>query len=152
MFCILITITYNATWGLIQKYNCVTTETDARKVAIIMGVLSMVGPVIFFIPAIAGRVLLPDLINTTEGTKYAYVAISLKLLPTGIMGLMVAGMFSATMSSLGSDYNVFSGGLTKDFYGKIVRPDTDDRMLIRLGRINTALIGCITIFFTIQNS
>ncbi|MBT4482850.1 MAG: sodium transporter, partial [Candidatus Latescibacteria bacterium] len=122
MFCVLIALSYNATWGLVQKYNCVATETDARKVAILMGVLSAVGPVIFFIPVMAARILLPDLVDS----KYAYVAISLKLLPTGVMGLMIAGMFSATMSSLGSEYNVLSGVLTKDFYGKIVRPDADE--------------------------
>ena len=149
MFCIIIGISYNATWSYVQKYNCVATETDARKVAIIMGVLSAVGPVIFFIPAMAARILLPELINEDGGSRIAYVTMCLKLLPTGIMGLMVAGMFSATMSTLGSEYNVLSGVLTKDFYGKIIRPDADERTLIRWGRINTAIIGGITIFVAI---
>ena len=149
MFCVIISISYNATWGLVQKYNCVATEIDARKVAIIMGVLSIIGPVIFFIPAMAARVLLPELINTPDGSKFAYVAMCLKLLPAGVMGLMVAGMFSATMSTLGNDYNVLSGVLTKDFYGKVIRPDADEKRLILWGRINTAIIGGITIFFAI---
>ncbi len=146
---LIIGISYNATWSYVQKYNCVATETDARKVAIIMGVLSAVGPVIFFIPAMAARILLPELINEDGGSRIAYVTMCLKLLPTGIMGLMVAGMFSATMSTLGSEYNVLSGVLTKDFYGKIIRPDADERTLIRWGRINTAIIGGITIFVAI---
>ncbi|MFC1539810.1 hypothetical protein ACFL6H_10335, partial [Candidatus Latescibacterota bacterium] len=149
MFCIMICISYNATWGLVQKYNCVATEQDARKVALIMGILATVGPVVFFVPAMAARVLLPELSDMPDGSTYAYVAVSLKLLPAGLMGLMVAGMFSATLSTLGSDYNVLSGVLTKDFYGKIIRPDADENRLILWGRINTALIGSITILIAI---
>ncbi|MFC1650066.1 hypothetical protein ACFL2X_00700 [Candidatus Latescibacterota bacterium] len=149
MFCIMICLSYNATWGLVQKYNCVATEKDARKVALIMGILATIGPVIFFIPAMAARVLLPELSDMPDGSKFAYVAISLKLLPTGIMGLMVAGMFSATLSTLGSDYNVLSGVLTKDFYGKIIRPEANEKQLILWGRINTAIIGGITVLIAI---
>ncbi|MFC1552883.1 hypothetical protein ACFL6P_10025, partial [Candidatus Latescibacterota bacterium] len=90
-----------------------------------------------------------ELSEMADGSKFAYVAISLKLLPAGIMGLMVAGMFSATLSTLGSDYNVLSGVLTKDFYGKIIRPDASEKQLILWGRINTAIIGGITVFIAI---
>jgi len=149
MFCVIIAISYNATWSLVQKYNCVATEADARKVAITMGALSLVGPIIFFIPAMIARVLLPELVDEPDGSKYAYVAMCLNVLPTGVMGLMVAGMFSATLSTLGSEYNVLSGVLTKDFYGKIIRPEADEKLLIKWGRINTALIGAITIVFAL---
>ncbi len=145
MFCVMIAISYNATWGLVQKYNCVATETDARKVAVTMGVLSVIGPIVFFVPAMAARVLLPELVDVDGGSRIAYVTMCLRLLPAGVMGLMVAGMFSATLSTLGSEYNVLSGVLTKDFYGKVIRPDADEALLIRWGRINTALIGGITI-------
>lgn len=149
MFALMVLASYNATWGLVQKYNCVETEMDARKVALTMGILSIIGPVVFFIPAMASRVLLPDLINQDGGSRIAYVTMCLKLLPAGVMGLMVAGMFSATLSTLGSEYNVLSGVLTKDFYAKKINPDADERTLIMWGRINTALIGGITIFFAI---
>ncbi|MCE5249454.1 hypothetical protein LLG96_04455 [bacterium] len=149
MFAVMITLSYNATWGLVQKYNCVATEADARKVAILMGALSFVGPLIFFVPAMAGRILLPELMDKPGGSAEVYVAVALRVLPTGIMGLLVAGMFSATLSTLGNDYNVLSGVLTKDFYGKVIRPDADEVSLIKWGRINTAIIGLITIVFAI---
>ena len=149
MFAIIITLSYNATWGLVQKYNCVATELDARKVAALMGFLSFLGPLIFFVPAMAGRILIPELMDKPGGSAEVYVAVALRVLPTGVMGLLVAGMFSATLSTLGNDYNVLSGVLTKDFYGKVVRPDADDKTLLRVGRINTAIIGGLTIFFAI---
>ncbi len=149
MFAIIISLSYNATWGLVQKYNCVATEADARKVAILMGALSFIGPLIFFVPAMAGRILLPELMDKPGGSAEVYVAVALRILPAGIMGLLVAGMFSATLSTLGNDYNVLSGVLTKDFYGKVICPDADEKRLIMWGRINTAIIGSLTIFFAI---
>lgn len=149
MFAVIISLSYNATWGLVQKYNCVATEADARKVAILMGVLTFIGPLIFFLPAMAGRIFLPELMNQPNGPAESYVQVALHVLPTGVMGLLVAGMFSATLSTLGNDYNVLSGVLTKDFYGKVVNPDADEASLIKWGRINTVIIGLLTIFFAI---
>ncbi|MBN1290784.1 MAG: hypothetical protein JXB48_03015 [Candidatus Latescibacteria bacterium] len=149
MFAIMITLSYNATWGLVQKYNCVATEMDARKVAALMGILSFIGPLVFFIPAMAGRILMPELMDRPGGSAEVYVAMALRVLPTGVMGLLIAGMFSATLSTLGNDYNVLAGVLTKDFYGKVIRPDADEKSLLRMGRINTAIIGGLTIFFAI---
>lgn len=149
MFAVIISLSYNATWGLVQKYNCVATEADARKVAILMGALTFIGPLIFFMPAMAGRIFLPELMNQPNGPAESYVQVALHVLPTGVMGLLVAGMFSATLSTLGNDYNVLSGVLTKDFYGKVINPDADEASLIKWGRINTVIIGLLTIFFAI---
>jgi solute:Na+ symporter, SSS family len=149
MFALITGISYNASWGMVQKYNCVATEKDAKKVAITMGVLSFVGPLIFFIPAMAGRILVPELMDKPGGTAEAYVAVCLKVLPVGMMGLIVAGMFSATLSTLGNEYNVLSGILTKDFYHKRIRPDADEKTLLFWAKINAALVGSLTILFAI---
>jgi Na+/proline symporter len=114
-----------------------------------MGILSFLGPMLFFIPAMAARVAIPELMDKPGGTAEAYVAISLKVLPIGIMGLMIAGMFSATLSTLGNEYNVLSGVLTKDFYARKINPEASEKQLIMWGKINTALIGGLTILFAI---
>ena len=149
MFAIMITISYNASWGLVQKYNCVQTEKDAKRVAIVMGILSIIGPILFFIPAMVARVVLPELLERPGGAAEAYVAMSLRVLPIGVMGLMIAGMFSATLSTLGNEYNVLSGILTKDFYGRVIRPAATEKQILFWGKINTAIIGSLTIIFAI---
>lgn len=149
MFCLLILISYNATWSYVQKYNCVEKEKDARLVAVTMCVLFIIGPVIFFVPAMAGRILMPELMANNDQTKYTYILVCLKLLPVGMMGLMVSAIFSATMSTLGSEYNVLSGVLTKDFYGRVIKPNASEDELVKWGRINTAIIGFITILFAL---
>lgn len=151
MFACLTFLTYNASWGLIQKYNCVATEKDAQKVAVGMGVMSFLGPLIFFFPAIAARAYLPGIMGAgvIERSDEVYVLMALKILPIGLMGMLVAGMCSATLSTLGNEYNVLSGVLTKDFYGRIMRPDADDKRLVRVGRYNTVIIGSLTTAFAI---
>jgi SSS family solute:Na+ symporter len=65
------------------------------------------------------------------------------------MGMLVAGMCSATLSPLGNEYNVLSGILTKDFYQKVVHPGADEKLLVRWGRSNTVIIGALTTFFAL---
>ena len=143
MFSLVILLNYNASWGLVQKYNCVATEKDSRKVAVTMGVLSFISPPIFFIPAMVARVYLPKIMGSgvLARSDEVYALIALKVLPVGVMGLLVAAMFSATLSTIGNEFNVLSGILTKDFYQKIIRPGADDKRLVFVGRINTAIIG-----------
>ncbi len=101
---------------------------------------------IFFFPAIAARAYLPGIMGASvlQRSDEVYVLMALKILPIGLMGMLVAGMCSATLSTLGNEYNVLSGVLTKDFYGRIIRPDADDRRLVRWGRYNTVIIGAVT--------
>ncbi|OGD18653.1 MAG: hypothetical protein A2W03_08650 [Candidatus Aminicenantes bacterium RBG_16_63_16] len=147
MFALVTLLSYNASWGLVQKYNCVATEKDAGKVAVTMGVLSFIGPLIFFFPALAARSYLPKFMGAgvLDRSDEIYVLMALKILPAGLVGLLVAGMFSATLSTLGNEYNVLSGVLTKDFYHRMIRPDADEKRLMRWGRLNCAIIGLVTL-------
>jgi len=147
MFALVTVLSYNASWGLVQKYNCVATEKDAGKVAVTMGVLSFIGPLLFFFPAMAARFYLPKIMGAgvLGRSDEIYVLMALKILPAGIMGLLVAGMFSATLTTLGNEFNVLSGVLTMDFYNRMIRPDADERKLMTVGRLNCALIGLITL-------
>ena len=65
------------------------------------------------------------------------------------MGLMIAAMFSATMSTLSGDYNAMAGVLTGDVYHRIVNPRASERQLVLVGRIATALVGGLTILIGI---
>jgi Na+/proline symporter len=62
-----------------------------------------------------------------------------------MIGLLVAGLFAATMSSMDTGLNRNAGFLTKNFYAKLIRPQADDKELLRVGQILTALMGIIVI-------
>jgi Na+/proline symporter len=102
-------------------------------------------PPIFFFPGMAARIILPNL----ENTRFAYAAIILKILPIGLMGFILSGMLSATMSTLGSEYNTLSGVLTRDFYSKIINPNATEQREVLFGRIATLIIGIITMLLAI---
>lgn len=145
----LITImTYSASWSLVQKYNTVRSEEDSRKMVYLIAVLMFIMPPVFFFPGIAARLLLPDLADAKE----VYAAISLKVLPLGMMGFILVALLSATMSTLGSEFNTLSGILTRDFYKKKIKPALSGREEVIVGRISTVLIGTITILIAIMLS
>ncbi len=128
-------------WPLIQRYYCVPREKDAVKVGITVIVLYIVGPPIMFLPAIAATRILPGL----EDAGDVYPLLCNTLLPAGMLGLVVAAMFAATMSMLSSDYNVCANVLTNDVYRRLIRPDASDRELVLVGRLATLLVGSLAL-------
>ncbi len=134
---VMIVFKYNANWAFIQRLYCVRDERAARRVAWLSGFLFLATPVLFVLPPLAARVVLPDL----PDHEMAYVAISARLLPSGLLGMMLAAMFSATMSSLNSEYNVMAGVLTNDIYKRLLRPNASPSQLLWAGRVFTVLIG-----------
>lgn len=140
-FVVLMIISYNTTWSLVHKFNCVPTEKDASKVAWLVAILNLIAPIIFFSPAIFARLILPNLTHP----EYSYAAIAFTVLPTGLMGILVVGMFASTIATMGSEFNVLAGILTNDLYKRIFRPDASDEQLVKVGKIATVLAGGLII-------
>ena len=138
-------LSYNASWSLVQKYNTVKSEKDARKMVYLISFLMFITPPIFFFPAFAAKLILPNVTNAKE----IYAAITLKILPVGMMGFILVALLSATMSTLGSEFNTLSGILTRDFYKKKINPDITEKKEVVYGRIATVAIGLVTIVLAI---
>ncbi len=134
---LLVVLKYNSNWAFIQRLYVVRDEASARKVGYLSVALFLVLPAIYLLPPIAARAILPPL----ENPEQAYVAVCVHLLPAGMMGLMIASMFSATMSSLNSEFNVMAAVLTKDFYQRFLRPAAGDRHLVWMARATTLGVG-----------
>jgi Na+/proline symporter len=128
-------------WSLIQRYYCVPKERDAIKVGGLVIALYILGPPIMFFPAIAATQFLPGVKDAGQ----IYPILCTQLMPAGMLGLMVAAMFSATMSTLSSDYNVCASVLTNDVYRRQLRPRADQRELVFVGRMMTLLVGVIAL-------
>jgi solute:Na+ symporter, SSS family len=144
---IMVSFGYN-TSAMAQRYFSVDNERSARKVALLCCGLFFAGAFLWFIPPMAMRVVYPDLhavwpalANPSEG---AYAVASLTLLPHGLIGVMLAAMFSSTMANLSAQFNLKSAILTKDLYQALVRKHARDRELLIVGWISTFLIGAAT--------
>ncbi|MEM6845296.1 MAG: sodium/solute symporter [Bacteroidota bacterium] len=138
---VMIAIKFNGNWAFIQRFYSVKNEQAGRKMGIASAVLFLIFPLLFLLPPIAARVILPELSNP----EMAYVSVALEVLPTGIMGILLAAMFAATMSSLDSEYNVVANVITNDIYKRKVNPSATDRELMNVARVVTLLVGGLVI-------
>ena len=134
-------VKYNENWTFIQKFYCVRDEGAAIKVGVVTGLLFLVFTPLFLLPAVASPLIVPGL----EDPEMAYVSVSIRLLPAGIMGILFSSMFAATMSSLNSEYNVMAGVLTHDIYRRLFHPDASERRLLAVARISTVLVGAVMV-------
>ena len=139
-------------WSMVQRYYSTRSEKDARKVGYFVSVLLLIGPPVFYLPAMAARLFLPELSNGQMNEVYALVCKS--VLPAGCVGLVIAAMFSATMSTLAGDYNAAASVLTNDFYKRMLAPDSSPKQQMRVARLTTGLIGALVIgiTFVMQNA
>lgn len=131
-------------WGFIQRFLCVSSEKDAKKSAWLFGILYLFSPVIWMLPPIVYR-----LVNPNADPKEAYILACREALPPGIVGLMLAAMFSATASMIDSQLNVFSGVLTRDFYMALFRKNATESSLVVVGRLFTVALGLVLIIISL---
>ncbi|EKB49767.1 sodium:solute symporter family protein [Cecembia lonarensis] len=73
------------------------------------------------------------------GNDLAYSAM-LTFLPTGLIGVVLASLIAAVMSTLSTHLNWGSSYVVNDFYLRFVRPEATDKELVAVGRISTVLL------------
>lgn len=129
-------------WAYVQRFVSVGNERDARRTGLVFGGLYTFSPVLWMIPPIAYYLLQPGL--DKAGAEGAYILICQRVLPTGLLGLMLAAMLSATSCKANTLLNICAAVLTRDVYQKLVRPDASARHLLRVARAATVLIGLLT--------
>lgn len=143
-FIVMLTITLNGSWSLAQKYYSVGDTRQAEKAAYLSAALYFIGTPIMILPAILGRLFLPDLI-AAHHTADVYVYLMIDLLPAGMVGIVVAALLSATMATVSADFSAIAGVLTKDVYQRLIRPNASQASVLRMGKLITLLIGSLSV-------
>ncbi len=142
-FATVMIVSYNASWSLAQKYYSVRDEREASKAAYFSAALNILGAPLMILPAIIGRHILPDLV-AQHRTADTYVLLVMRLLPAGMVGIIMAAMFSATMAAVSGDFNAIASVLTQDIYQRFIRPATSEHRLVFVGRWVTFGLGALT--------
>ncbi len=128
-----------------SRYLCVKDSHHARKAALLAGVLFLGGIFIWFLPPMAATISHPDLAVTfptlKEPSEGAFFAMAKATFPVGMIGLLVSGIFAATMSSMDSGLNKNAGVFIKNFYQPILRPAAGERELLKAGKATTIVLG-----------
>ena len=130
-----------------NRYFAVKTGREARYAATLGLVLMVLGSFIWFIPPIAARLLFQadvDALAIAKPQEASYAVVSMKLLPTGMTGMMVVAMFAATMSSMDSGLNRNAAVIVEDIYPTFCRllgiEPMGPRGRMRLGQVTS--LGC----------
>lgn len=134
-------------WAYVQRYTSVATVKESKKVAYLFTILYLVSPVIWMLPPMIYRIINPNLQGLEpEG---AYMMICQKVLPAGLIGLVLAGMISATSSKANTTINLVATVFANDIYKPLLRPKSSDKELILMARLFTLLFGAATIIVAI---
>lgn len=137
--------TLSTNWSLVQRYYSTKSEKDAKKMAYLVAALLFIGPPLFFFPAMAAKVFLPGIPEAEMNGVYAIVCKS--VLPAGMVGMVIAAMFSATMSSLAGNFNAVAAVIVNELYLKIDRAAGAARKMIA-ARLATVLTGGAVVALT----
>lgn len=151
LFSILLISIIGFAGGQGQRFYSVKDEKDALKVGRFAGILALTIPIVFGIPPLVARVYWPDLTQVEWFRPYfgknpqdlVFIALCLKVLPNGLIGVFVAAMLAATMSTLSVVYNMVSSIYSRDIYQGIFKKSLDDRRLLMTGRAASISIGLI---------
>ncbi|MFA0412194.1 transporter [Vibrio renipiscarius] len=127
-------------------------DTDnSRKAALLAMVLMGVGSIIWFIPPWASAILYPEAATLYPqlGGKAAdavYLVFAKNAMPVGTVGLLLAGLFAATMSSMDSALNRNSGIFVRSIYQPLVKDsDKSDAHFLKVGKIIGFISGLLVI-------
>lgn len=139
-------------WPYVQRYESVPTVKDAKKSTYLIGVLFLFSPMVFYLPAMLYRMIEPgpgmdvDPVAMSAIGEGAYMSMSRTVLMTGMVGMMMAAMLSATLSLISGAINVFANVFTLEIWGKMKRhKDAPDKTRIKVGRVFTLILGLVII-------
>jgi Na+/proline symporter len=127
-------LSYNGgSWSLATRYISSPSEKEASKAARLSGTLYLIWPLILFFPMWAAPLILPGLANPAE----SYGWLMVKILPQGMIGLVIASLFAATMGMTASDVNTIAAVITRDILPVVSKKFHNDRHSLRTARITT---------------
>lgn len=117
----------------------------------------------WIVVALASLIVFPDLASISAafphipaskvGHDLAYPAM-LTFLPHGVLGLVVASLMAAYMSTISTHLNWGSSYIVNDFWKRFVRPHAGERELVWVGRVSTALLMVLAgvLALTLENA
>ncbi len=143
------TLSYNGgTWNLAARYIGAPSAESAKRSALLSGWLYVIWPLFLFFPMWAAPILLPNLADPSQ----SYVLLTRQFLPAGLVGLVLASMFAATMSMTTSDTNTISSVINRDILPIMSARfrALDQRKALRLARLTTLLFTLLTLIVGVE--
>ncbi len=142
-----------------QRMLAARTENGAVKATLLFNVMHYaLRPWPWILVALASLIVFPDLASLQARFPdtdpqfvkhdFAYPAM-LSFLPAGFLGLVVAALIAAYMSTISTHLNWGSSYIVHDFYKRFINPGASERKLVLLGRISTLLLTAAALLFAL---
>lgn len=132
------------------KYLMARSDRHARMMVLFPLLGTMIGPLLWILPPMVASVahpgglgaVLPTLKHPEEG---AFLVTAHDVLPAGMLGMLIAGIFGATLSSLDASVNQGVGILVRNFYLPFINPASSEKRLLVISKVSTAVFGILII-------
>ncbi|MBE7499163.1 MAG: sodium/solute symporter [Verrucomicrobiales bacterium] len=134
---------YTASQDVVQRYVTTADQRAAARAIWLNALLSPVAQALFFVigtALFAFYVHHPERLDPTLQTDAIFPLFIVRELPAGLAGLLVAALFAAAQSTLGSSLNSVATAYVTDFHRRF-RRTTSDAACLRLARWLTAGVG-----------
>lgn len=142
-----------------HRFLAIKDGREAKKASWLAMFLMGFGSFIWFVPPMVARfmfegdILAMDVQNPSEAS-YAFIAI--KLLPEGMMGIMIAAMFAATISSMDTGVNNQVGIVVRNIIPRILSglrlPAMSDKREMAMCKLVTVALGLLIIQLALMMS
>ena len=145
-------ISYSSDQAVIQRYLTTKNEKEAAKGIWFNGTMSIIISLVFYFIGTTLYALYktqPQELNIAMGNPDSiFPHFIMTRMPIGIAGLMIAAIFSASMSTVSSNVNSISTAFTTDIYNHFW-PDSSDSRRLKVARISGILSGTLGILLAL---
>jgi len=146
---------------LAQRMLAAKDEKNATGAVLLFNVAHYgLRPWPWIIVALCSLVVFPDLESLRQAfpdvdpgiinDDLAYPAMLQTVLPAGWLGLVLASLTAAYMSTISTHLNWGSSYVVNDFYKRFVKPDAPEKELVMVGRISTVIMMVVAGFIALQ--
>ncbi len=85
----------------------------------------------------------------SNDTNFIFLTFIINFLPIGFVGLLIAAILSASMSSTSAELNALASTTVIDFYKRLIKNDADDRQYLKISKLATMFWGVYAILFAL---
>ncbi|HYL12057.1 MAG TPA: sodium:solute symporter [Terriglobales bacterium] len=129
---------------IVQRVLSARDEGHAKAGTIFAGFLKILPVFLLVVPGLIALALFRDMFKFGPNGQVlngdiAFPTLIINLLPTGLVGLMIAALLAALMGGMASVFNSASTLVTLDFYKKL-RPEASESRLVAIGRFATGVM------------
>lgn len=136
---------------IVQRLLGSRTIRDARRAMVLSGVVVFLQFTLFLLIGIALAYFYQVYPLPRGGVRSDEVLAIFVVdqLPVGVVGVVLASIFAAAMSTQSSSLNASASALVGDFYQPLIRPEASQAHLLRVGRGATLLFGVLQMLVAI---